>query len=266
MFMNPMPTQDWYDEFYATQFWEGKAGDTPEKQLREQLLKEAGRAHDIFRFIDGSISGDGYVLEIGCAYGVIARSLGKRLGLAPLGVEPSEGARAFAGKHIRIVGKTAADLEDWNPDLPVRLVVLSNVLENIVDPEATLRILKQKLDGHLVIETPDPIFSRAVSIYHPYVYTAHAMNALLTRLGFDVIRHERDPADPQAQRFLAIAGTGKSILKATSPALFPLRRHIGLTLSNAQKRYGKWLGWKKPQRKIDDWDRETIKTLVAYRF
>jgi hypothetical protein len=184
------------------------------------------------------------------------------------------GARAFAGKHIGIVGKTAADVERWNPDRPVRLVVLSNVLESIVDPEATLRILKQKLDGHLVIETPDPIFSRAVSIYHPYAYTAHAMNALLTRLGFDVIRHERDSADLQAQRFLATAGTGKSILSPRPPALFPLRRHIGLAFSKhiglafskAQKRYGKWPGWKKPQRKIDDWDRETINTLVGHRF
>jgi 2-polyprenyl-3-methyl-5-hydroxy-6-metoxy-1,4-benzoquinol methylase len=256
MFMNPMPSQSWYDVFYRTQFWEIKStkkGATSALVNRYQWEKELHRAQQLHEFLTGFASdlSAGYLLEIGCAYGLIASSLARRLGLTAAGVEPSEAARHFAEQHcgVRIVAETAGQLSDWQPDMPLRLVVMSHVFENIVDPTATLVLLREKLAPHglLVIETPNPQWRTAVSIYHPYVYSKHAINAISRRAGFDVLKYEASGRPltrslPLFQRILlrpSTSGVGTSVIQEGRDTAFPLRRRLGLATHYAWKRLGR---------------------------
>lgn len=264
MFMNPMPKQDWYDRFYADVFWERRAKKNLRKQLEEQLAKEADRAHAILNLIDEATLGEGYVLEVGCAFGLICRSLGERLKLTPVGVEPSIVARKFAARHIQIIGRTAADIADWHPERALQLVIFSNVLENISDPEAALTLLKDKLSGLLVIETPDPIFASATSIYHPYVFSADSLHILLNRLGFQILRHERDKSDPQAQRIVARLGNNQNLIHfQKKTAFFPIKRATGRRFIGFQKEFRKLIrNKKKRHRLIDDIDKNLINNIL----
>jgi hypothetical protein len=256
IFMNPMPRQAWYDRFYASAFWEGKSGANPDKELRAQLGKEADRAHAVVDFLSGATLGEGLAIEIGCAYGMLIRSVSHRLGLVPAGIEPSDGARAFAARHIHMLGKSASDIATIDTDRPVALIIMSNVLENIVDPASVLRTIRARFSAHVVIATPDPLRSRAVSLYHPFVYSASALSALLTRTGFDVLRHARDPRDPQAQMFLAAPGSGTSVVSGAH-RMFTMRRRLGLFRSRMSKR-----GGKRPLR-LEHWDRQAIADLLS---
>ena len=253
MFMNPMPSQAWYDEFYRHAFWEGKAAANRKNELSAQLYKEADRAHAIVEFMQGAQVSDGMVLEVGCAYGLLARSVAHRLGLEPAGIEPSDEARRFAEQHIRILGETAADLA--NIDANISLVILSNVLENIVDPETVLSTIRKRFGSYLIVVTPNPLRSRAVSLYHPFVYSAQAMERALLWTGFDVLRYSLDPEDPQAQMFFAAPSDGKLPLDLAQK-FFVMRRKLGLYITKRKKRK------KKRSLRLDDWDRQTIEKLL----
>jgi 2-polyprenyl-3-methyl-5-hydroxy-6-metoxy-1,4-benzoquinol methylase len=237
IFMNPMPAQEWYDSFYASQFWEIKWAT---RDLQER--KEVRRALDLLRFLgsEGERLRGGAVLEIGCAFGLVGRTLADNLGMIPLGIEPSGAAREFAEKHgVTIIARTARELKDWEPKTPVKLVVLPHVLENIIDPESTLRLLHDKIDpeGLLIIETPNPIYMTAVSLFHPYVYSKHALSRLLMRCAFDVIKHRNcKPSSeilPVHQRFLSQpckSESPRSVITSRARGYFPMQRKVGIKI------------------------------------
>lgn len=260
MFMNPMPSQSWYNRFYAEEFWEGKntegksvkqSGKKEFKIEEQQSLKELHRAQVLFRFLadNNRLPPRGArILEIGCAFGLIGRSLAARVGGVSFGVEPSDAARAFAKTHVgvNVIARNTDELSQWNQDAPVDLVIFSNVLENIVDPIATLSQVHRMLatNGQLVIETPNPVFQRSTSIYHPFVYSARAIKHLVTRSGFDIKAYEtnglpRNKLIPRFQRLIAVKMERKiNPLSPPKPGVipFPLRRRAGLSFWT----FGKW--------------------------
>ena len=196
LFMNPMPTQRWYDGFYAEEFWEEKAASQGASDVRihkGQWRKEIGRAREIYRFLGdhgGKIGGNGSVLEIGCAYGLVSRWLGERLSLTPLGVEPSTAAREFAERHagVAIAHKRRAD---WNRGPRLSRFASSSwptCLRTSASRGGFYEILKRKLapGGLLMIETPNSLTRRGWSIFHPFIYSRHALSHMLTSSGFDV--------------------------------------------------------------------------------
>jgi len=263
IFMNPMPSQAWYDAFYANQFWELKAGKSLEKQLKEQWTKQSIRAREYLDILDRVDLSDGAVLEIGCAHGLIVGHIARKLKLKALGIEPSLSARHFAEKHvgIEIIGFTADDLENFNNGTEIKLTLLSNVLENITNPEKTLKLIKSRSNGYVLIATPNPIYTRAVHLFHPFVYSAESMDALLSRLGFDVLLIETGPNDKKQQRILAKPGSGSSYVATPNPVLFPVKRRIGLSLSRLQKRRLK----KKPKPSFipDERDNEILAAMLS---
>jgi len=247
MFMNPMPSQAWYNRFYAQEFWEEKSVKSGVEQFElqeDQALKELKRAQIVFRFLSDSkcLPPEGArILEVGCAFGLIGRSIAVRFGGVAFGAEPSDSASAFAKQHVGvdIVARGADDLEHWDPSAPVNLVIFSHVIENIVDPLAVLSQVYRLLgpQGLLYIETPNPVFQRSTSIYHPYIYSARAIKHLVRRAGFDVKVYEtnglpRNSVVPRFQRLVAIKGSKPdSALPPPKPGMisFPLRRRAGLS-------------------------------------
>ena len=143
IFMNPMPTQDWYNGLYANEFWEAKSNDLamPETAVKtKQLTKELQRAEKLWHFLETSdvpLPLGGRVLEVGCAYGLIVKVIAERLGAKALGVEPSHAAREFAQRAVGVdvVAETIDQLEDCNLLQSLDMLIFSHVMENIVDLE-----------------------------------------------------------------------------------------------------------------------------------
>jgi len=255
-----MPTQEWYDGFYADHFWKVKTDRDEPRLLREQWTKEVSRANGLISLAEKHVlDGQGAVLEIGCAYGLIARSLADKLGMVPLGVEPSASARAFATRHvgINIVASSAAALEKWTPQDPVRLIVVPNVLENTVSPNGTLRVLASILapEGVMIIETPNPLVVMGISLFHPYLFSAEALARMLEGAGLGVLEYR---AEANHQWFVVHKTATPTGSTQPSTRMFPMRRMVGLIARRWRKKRGV-----KPSYMITDRDRNLLDQIEA---
>ena len=270
MFLNPMPTQDWYNRFYAEEFWEGKTvrkkGKHPHfwsELLTKQLTKELERAKCLYRFLseNSELPEKGsHVLEIGCAFGLVGRSIAHRINGEIFGVEPSNIAREFATTHagIKIVARNTEELANWRPKQPVNLTIMSHVLENIAEPLKALSQIHRVLDesGLLMVEMSNPVYVETVSIQHPYVYSRLAFLHTIRRAGFSPIKYEtngrpKNAILPRFQRILARkTEQGDAILTRPSAGLVPfsLRRRLGRSFWRRSKAF-------KLKSELDDVDR-----------
>lgn len=193
VFLNPRPTQAWYDRFFAERYWEDKAekwnidARANVRQWRKQLV----RAERYIAFLSAAglapAAGTNH-LDIGCAYGLIARTLADRYGGIACGIEPSHVARRFAADEsgVEIIAETSAGLAAWHPEVPVGLVVFSHVLEYIADPNDVFAAVRRLIapDGLVLVETPNIYLMRAAHIHHPYCYSKRSLGVLLRRHGF----------------------------------------------------------------------------------
>ncbi len=184
VFLNPRPTQAWYDRFFAERYWEDKAekwnvdARANVRQWRKQLV----RAERYIAFLSAAglapAAGTKY-LDIGCAYGLIARMLADRYDGIACGIEPSHVARRFAADEsgVEIIAETSAGLGAWRPEVPVGLVVFSHVLEYIADPNDVFAAVRRLIapDGLVLVETPNIYLMRAAHIHHPYCYSKRSL-------------------------------------------------------------------------------------------
>lgn len=94
---------------------------------------------------------DGFIVDVGCAQGILAAGLVCRryLGL-DRHAESLQLARSWAGPHSEFV---CADADSYQPDEPPDVVVLNEVLYYLPDPVATARRYADLLapDGVLVV-------------------------------------------------------------------------------------------------------------------
>mgnify|MGYP006273596047 CR=1 FL=1 len=250
LFMDPVPTQDWYDRLYREEFWEVKArtpGEQADAGQRNPAYwwKALGRAEKFADLLSqhaekGAIQS---VLEIGAAYGVIGRYLADQLGVRTYAVEPNETARTFAAGvcGATLVGRSVSDVSQWRPDRPLDLVMFSHVLENIVDQDATMRAVKRVLrpGGYLLIETPNAAEKASMSIYHPYCFTRSSLEHLLGRHGFRVRSAATSgrPASVLSRRYLTVLATNEPPTAAPrrEPGMLALRRRAAHALSFAKR-------------------------------
>ncbi|MEE9159986.1 MAG: class I SAM-dependent methyltransferase [Gammaproteobacteria bacterium] len=196
VFMNPHPTQAWYDRLYGDEFWEVKSqlksGSTVDLNINA-WRKSLKRSQKLAGFLERSGHtppiGD-HLLEVGSAYGLIVSDLARRFKCSASGVEPNHKARAFSDKYTDVssVAESMAGLADWDGSGTVDMMVFSHVLENIVDLNATFATIRQVLNpnGHLLIETPNIYLPRATHIYHPYCFCKTSLHALLAAHRFEI--------------------------------------------------------------------------------
>lgn len=195
IFMNPRPTQEWYNDLYKTEFWEVKqVKKNNNGQIKNQIAKEALWAEKFIAILDsinfGNTRKSPHILEIGCAYGVISKLVAQHYSGIAFGVEPSDSARDFA-ENV-----TGINIFDENMDQVIRndksglfdLVIFSHVLENITDPLVALQAARRLLkpDGFILLDTPNNFVRRSWHIHHPYCFTLPALQSLLGRAGLEV--------------------------------------------------------------------------------
>lgn len=206
-YMNPRPTAAWYRDFYASEFWEdkfenrswrpGQATWMPWHWLRSgfsgRIRKGRKRAKAVTPLIaeHARLQAGARVLDIGCAFGLILDRLRRDFRCEPYGIEPSRVARDYAARScgVSFIGITAEELPKLSAyDGCFDLVIMSNMLENIVEPrlilEACRRVLKD--EGSIYIETPNFFYYDAVNPYHPYIYNEATLSALLAQAGLEV--------------------------------------------------------------------------------
>ena len=193
VYLNPRPIQSWYDKFFANQYWESKAQiwnvDVRDniRQWRKQLHR-AERYLAFLRAAELAPRAGTRVLEIGCAYGIIARTLADHYQGLACGIEPSNIARRFAQEEmgVEIIAESSLGLDGWRPEEPVDLVVFSHVLEYFADPNPVLAAIRRVIspNGLLLVETPNIHFLKSAHIFHPFCYSKRSLAALLERHGF----------------------------------------------------------------------------------
>lgn len=214
-YMKPRPSQAWYRDFYEREFWEDKfdnrswragvASHLPWKWLRGglggRLHKGRKRAKVVAPLIADHVSlkPQARVLDIGCAFGLILERLKLEHGCEPYGIEPSNVARDYATRHggVKFIGTSAEDLPGLTGyDGYFDLVIISNVLENIVDPVPVLAAVRRLLrtGGMLYVETPNFFYYDSMNPYHPYIFSEETLSRLLAEAGLDpVISLYRNP-------------------------------------------------------------------------
>lgn len=213
VFMEPMPSQRWYDGRYAVQYWEGRSkrddrSDETFRRLRKEHLRaitysEATRAE--------GLPSEGTLLEIGCGTGGAAATLAEALGWSAVGIEPDVASRAIA--MTLGVAVDATNLDGFVASgRTFDLILLSHVLEHVVDParflEQVLRLLGP--DGVLLIEVPNGMTNESLHLFHPYLFTRRALTTLLGRYGLEAnVRAHGGAASRMRHHFLlAVARRG----------------------------------------------------------
>lgn len=241
IFMNPRPTQDWYNHLYQAEFWEvkekKKSRDTG--QVRNQILKEAQWAEKFIDLLEtvsfGVRTECPVILEIGCAYGLIAKLVAEHFSGQAFGVEPNDKARAVAQDvtGIEIFGNNMDELIQSDQSNMFDLIIFSHVLENITDPAVALKAAKRLLkpDGIILIDTPNNFVRKSWHIHHPYCFTKPALRCLLHSVGLD-IQCSRSWSRPKylfGPIYLSIiAGRSEVIPAGSEPSLqIKIKRFIG---------------------------------------
>jgi SAM-dependent methyltransferase len=228
IYMDPVPTQGWYDRLYGDEFWEKKAAERGNSEVwtnKQQWYRGLARAEKYIDLMRGSAPNAAIasVLEIGASFGLIGTAVAEAYGARAFGVEPNHAARDFAARAsgMSMVAETAAGLDAWQRDVPVDLAIFSHVLENIIDPRSALTAVHRKLKpgGLLLIETPNIDWQPSMSIYHPYCFSASALQLLLEQSGFRIV-HVRKSGRPSSRilpRYLTILAEAVAATRAAAP-------------------------------------------------
>jgi SAM-dependent methyltransferase len=214
--VNPPPSPEELRLFYA-ESGHGHGGPVPSAQ--DVLAREAAYPNstvDAARMLGRAralLGRSGRCLDVGCGFGFSSREalrLGFQVTALELGRVERERAREIAGVEARNVA-----FEAFEPDGPFDVILMSQVLEHVVDPAAWMAKARALLvpGGVLVVALPsfDSAFCRVLKERDPYVippahlnyFTHGALRRLVERHGLRVETLEdvtRLPADVVAKR------------------------------------------------------------------
>lgn len=232
--LSPLPTQaelkDLYERFYN---FSGERG-TAYTKLREWFFSSP--LYRLWICLDEDISfhrrqGSGRLLDIGCNEGRTLKNYARN-GFTAEGTELNETAAAVARRAgFRVF--TGA-LEDFTPEFPYDVAVLSNVLEHALDPKAMLASVRRLLKpgGQVWISCPNSrswlrrVFGRWWINWHvPFHIThfsAEALADLLKQSGFQPVQMRQiTPALWAASSLVArlFARAGKPTRQLRDPLL-----------------------------------------------
>ncbi len=182
----------------------------PDYELEEAVgfyqqlyLEQNGSIHHVTRFLF-MVDDDGIdsVLDVGCGFGFGVDMARRALGWRAVGIDPSHYARegaALLGADIRKDYLT----QDTALGEPFGLVVASEVIEHVPDPDGFLQVLRRWLrpGATLVLTTPDAdavtpeagdaelVSILAVST-HLFLFSARSLDLVLRRAGFGHVEVE----------------------------------------------------------------------------
>ena len=196
MFMNPRPSQEWYNRLYRDEFWRSKREKSDKGNARKQLFKEAKFAAKIGDLLDAvgfaQSNPNPEILEVGCAFGLIVRLVAERFHGRGWGVEPSDEAKLVAERIVGtpIYARSMDELIANDKRERFDLIIFSHVLENITNAPEALHAAQRllKADGLILIDTRNNYWFRSWHIHHPYCFTAPSLSKMLARSGLQTIK------------------------------------------------------------------------------
>lgn len=199
------------DAYFVDRYDEGLKPGTPE--MRKRLSGEAHR----LRFF-GPLKKRGRVLDIGCGRGyflLACREKGYEVQGYDISEEGAESVRNRLGIPV-VTGPLEGAFEEASFDV----LTLWHSLEHMSDPAACLKAAGRflKPGGLLVVDVPDYTGTDARMKwdkwenwdlpYHFYHFTPRALDMLLRRYGFSVIRRKRYHSDVIKTRLRKVPGLG----------------------------------------------------------
>lgn len=130
------------------------------------------------------------ILEVGCAAGV-ALSVFREHGWRPSGIEPAETFAAYAREGFGLDVETGFYGPGSFEGRTFDLIMFSQVLEHVPDPDALLRQAWTNLkeDGHVFIGVPTlmrplrPVHPQTLQAIHLWIFSLSTLGALLARNG-----------------------------------------------------------------------------------
>ncbi len=190
IFVSPMPTPKELNRIYSKSY----SYDVHLLIEGEKLYRAANTAS----FVDSRNKNGGEVLEIGSMFGHLLEALGKR-GVKASGIELDKRAVAIGKK--KGLNLKQSSLEGFLEKSKKRYdtIVMSHVLEHILDPAARLEDIKKLItdDGRLILIVPNSAALTAklsgkhwgywqvpVHVNH---FNKRSLTALLERSGFTVV-------------------------------------------------------------------------------
>jgi SAM-dependent methyltransferase len=225
--LHPQPAPDDLFRYYPRQYWfapRGGLADRLEDAYRRIVLR------DHVSFVDRAIreSGEsGPVLDAGCGGGLFGRLLAER-GHPAVGLDSSLDAARVAWDQNRVPTICAA--LDQSPVAPqsCAAVTMFHVLEHLHEParyiEAAREILKP--NGRLIVQVPNAaswqfrLFGSAwngVDVpRHLVDFKASDLDRLLTKCGFEVLRH----------KYFSLRDNPAGLATTLVPGLDPMARRV----------------------------------------
>ncbi|MDC3299601.1 class I SAM-dependent methyltransferase [bacterium] len=180
--LDPLPTSDELDEFYANVYHTANAGKAPDvARLRTESeaasAERAWRAEtiysDVLHYLSTFSDAGGRVIDVGCGTGEFVDYMSAQPGWEAAGVELAPDAVALArerGSNVR--GGTIDDVEtEFGTGFSA--LTMFNVLEHLLDPWATLSTASRLLrpGGVIVVQVPND-FSRLQNTICDHLGTA----------------------------------------------------------------------------------------------
>ena len=190
-FVKEYLSEDLLGEYYTNMSNYEYPGDN--FQWPSQDKKKSNRQFEFCR--NHSKSNFSKVLDIGCSLGYTL-SLFKNDGSSVIGIEPSENNKKLAKKMFGIEVISSFIKEDTNLPSNNNLIILSHVLEHIIDPVLIINKAKEALseNGLLFIEVPtieefDGRDLYQFSFEHINYFSHGSLKNLMHKLGFIELNH-----------------------------------------------------------------------------
>lgn len=147
IFVENIPSKKYYEEYYRSQSkYEG---------VREHEVHEDQSISKLLSFTKKRILKDAEILDIGCSTGYLLSVL-KKVGYKNLlGIEPALKCKKIAKEKYGLKVETS-DLNTFNSSKKYDLIILSMVLEHLVEVKNSIKKIKKLLknDGYLYISVP----------------------------------------------------------------------------------------------------------------
>jgi 2-polyprenyl-3-methyl-5-hydroxy-6-metoxy-1,4-benzoquinol methylase len=187
------------------------------------------------------------ILDVGSGNGLVPKAVAERTGSRVVGIDVSGACVRYAAEHYShpAVEYRHAAIEDFEPDSPLGLVTMYEVIEHVDDPAGMLRRVRDWLvpGGHVVLSTPNR------SSLNRRIKNLPGLRALYTRVSGHSpqgaqVGHVEEYRHDELRGFLGAADLelvqtrGVVLLLPFPAAIAPLARSLWFARLNA--RSGDW--------------------------
>ena len=242
----------------ATAFYERKyhrlyqGGERPDEG---DMKLQHGRAEALLAFAGPRLGQVSRHLDIGSSAGLLLQRIHTEFGSQPVGIEPGNGYRAYAGRQGLRVYATLDELKAGETE-PFDLVTMMHVLEHMPDPLAYLRDLRESIlstQGRALVEVPNLYAHDCFEIGHTVAFSPHTLGQTLRKAGYEVLasRQHGMPRSRLVPLYLTVLARPADSGVQTRPVRetdVKLKRRLGILRRRIRMRLFPRQAWISPDR------------------